>query len=216
MKRPPTYLTAVAIGIIWLFHISGLLGIFMGFESWFIPKTPVNLLINGILFLMAFPVRNRWSLLLFLIFAFAGMAAEWIGVHTGWLFGEYAYGDNLGPKLYAVPLLIGLNWAVLGMICGAISKRVTDRPLLGILLGACLMTGLDMAMEPVAPLFDFWSFSSEFAPLKNYICWFGLSFGMQWAYWASGIEGNFRFSLNLLLAQLVFFVPLSLRELLWA
>lgn len=212
---PPKYLTSLAIGIVWLFHLSGLLGILLGYESWFIPKTPYNLLLNGILFMLVFPVRTAPVLLLFLAFAGVGMAAEWIGIHTGFLFGDYSYGENLGPKFYGVPFLIGLNWAVLGMICGAVATRALAHPIGRILLGAALMTGLDLALEPVAPLFDFWSFTSEYAPLKNYLCWFGLSFLFQWAYQAIGIAGNYKFSLHLLLAQLLFFVPLSVRELLW-
>jgi putative membrane protein len=214
-QRPPKFPTYLAIGIIWLFHLSGLLGILLGYDSWFIQKTPYNLLLNGILFIFVFPVRTTPSILLFLAFAVAGMAAEWIGIHTGFLFGDYSYGANLGPKLYGVPFLIGLNWAVLGMICGAVATRTMTHPMGRIFLGAALMTGLDMALEPVAPLFDFWSFTSEYAPLKNYLCWFGLSFLFQWAYQAISIRGNFKFSLHLLLAQFLFFVPLTVRELLW-
>ncbi|MBC2840033.1 carotenoid biosynthesis protein [Robiginitalea sp. SC105] len=206
--------TLLAIGVVWLFHLSGLLGIFLGYGSWFIPKTPINLLVSGLLFAWVFPVRTGRSFWLFLGFAGTGLAAEWVGVHTGWLFGNYSYGENLGFKAYGVPLLIGLNWAVLGMLSGAIATRTTAYPTTRVLLGAALMTGLDVALEPVAPVFDFWAFDAGSAPLKNYLSWFALSTVFQMAYQASGIRGNFRFSLNLFLAQLLFFATLALREIL--
>ena len=38
--------TNLAIGIVWLFHISAIIGMLIGYESWFLPKTPLNLIIS--------------------------------------------------------------------------------------------------------------------------------------------------------------------------
>lgn len=202
------------IFLIWLFHISGLIGILMGYGDWFIPKTPVNLVLSGLIFIWAFPIRKGVSLYLFLGFALAGMVVEWIGVHTGWLFGTYAYGGNLGPKVYGVPLLIGLNWALLGMASGALSTRWLSGRIGRILVGALIMTLLDLAIEPVAPVFDFWRFEGGHAPLSNYISWFAVAALFQWAYQQWLPKDGYQISLHLLAAQITFFAPLALKELL--
>ena len=201
---------ALSIFIIWLFHLSGLLGILLGYGEWFIPKTPVNLLLSGILFVWVFPIRKGAPLLLFLSFAMAGMVVEWIGVHSGLLFGSYAYGANLGPKWFGVPLLIGLNWALLGMGAGAISSKWVKGRLAGIVLGALLMTLLDMAIEPLAPRYDFWEFEGGHAPLSNYLSWFGIAVLFQWCYQRWKPEDGYFISAHLLMAQFVFFSVLTL------
>ena len=43
-----------------------------------------------------------------------GLAAEAIGWRTGWPFGNYRYGESLGPKLLGVPLVVPLAWAMMG------------------------------------------------------------------------------------------------------
>ncbi|NNK52972.1 MAG: hypothetical protein HKO97_00280, partial [Flavobacteriaceae bacterium] len=44
-----------ALWVIWIFHISALIGISLGFEAWFVAKTPVNLIISSILLFLVFP-----------------------------------------------------------------------------------------------------------------------------------------------------------------
>lgn len=44
-----------------------------------------------------------------------GMGVEWVGVHTHWPFGEYAYSDFFGIHLFSVPVTLGFAWiAVVG------------------------------------------------------------------------------------------------------
>ena len=207
-----SYRLSCAIFLIWLFHLSGLIGILLGHSEWFIPKTPWNLLLSGLLFLWVFPVRSGSSWGLFIGFALAGMVVEWIGVHSGWLFGDYAYGDNLGIKWNGVPLLIGLNWALLGMASGSVASRWAKRRVWRILTGASLMTLLDLAIEPVAPGFDFWEFEGGHAPWTNYAGWFGVALLFQAAYQRWGPENGYPISANLLAAQFAFFLPLALLE----
>lgn len=198
------------IFLIWLFHISGLIGILIGYGDWFIPKTPLNLLLSALLFTWAFPLKKGPSLYLFIGFAIAGMTVEWIGVHSGWLFGQYTYGGNLGVKWYGVPLLIGLNWALLGLASGAVASRWVPGKVLRIFLGALLMTLLDLAIEPLAPIFDFWRFEEGHAPLSNYLSWFGVAALFQWAYQHWKPENGYTISMHLLGAQFLFFTGLCL------
>ena len=39
----------IAIGIIWLFHISGIVGILYGNSQWFVGATPLNLTLSFVL-----------------------------------------------------------------------------------------------------------------------------------------------------------------------
>ena len=76
--------------------------------------TPYLLLGNA--FLVLFPLireRNARVLLWCLTASTCGFLIEATGVRTGVVFGAYSYGTVLGPLLLGVPLLIGLNWALI-------------------------------------------------------------------------------------------------------
>ncbi|MBL7472524.1 carotenoid biosynthesis protein [Robertkochia sediminum] len=197
----------IAIFTVWLFHISALIGsLLFDQTSWFITKTPLNLLLCLFLLVWVFPIRRQKEILLFGTLFLAGMLAEITGVQTGILFGDYAYGENLGPKFYGVPYTIGINWAVLSFITGCIANTWISFPVLRVIGGVALMLLLDVLLEGIAPPFDFWEFSGGDAPLFNYICWGLLALLMQIAYNYLKIKGNYRFSLHLFLAQACFFL----------
>lgn len=195
----------LAIGLVWLFHISGMVGISLGFEDFFLPKTPLNLLLGFLLLIAFFPIKGRTPILLTSIFFIAGMLVEWIGVKYGFLFGEYYYGDNLGPKFQGVPWLIGVNWAVLVVITGALASQWFNNFWIKIIVGAGLMVALDFFMEVSAPVFDFWDFGQQGAPLRNYIAWYVIAAILHFLFQKFKMKGNYQFSLNLFLAQVVFF-----------
>ena len=98
----------LAIGIIWLFQLSAVLGISLGYKDWFIEKTPLNLSLQLFLVFWLFSIKSFRSVLIVCCLFFIGMTAEWLGVNQQLLFGHYDYGENLGIKLFGVPLLIGL------------------------------------------------------------------------------------------------------------
>lgn len=171
----------IAITVLWLFHVSALIGILLGYDQWFVTKTPLNLLLCAMAIVVCIFEHKR------LIAALAiplvlGLVAEWIGVHTGLPFGVYSYGDNLGPKVAGVPLLIGVNWAILTFATAGIASEWATNRWSRAALGAVLMTALDIWMEPVAPLFDFWTFDGGQAPLLNYGGWLLVSFVIQLLY----------------------------------
>lgn len=206
-KAPLTFNSRfVSIAIIWLFHLSSMVGIYLGYFDWFIEKTPINLMLLGILLFFQFPIDTKRKIYLVLLFFSVGMLAEWIGVHYGYIFGNYQYGSNLGPKLDGVPLLIGLNWVILTMSTAAIASRLMKNNLGKIILGAILMVGLDIFIEQVATLLDYWTWEEGSAPFKNYVSWFIISLLLHLSYNKLRIKGNFTFSLHLYAAQLIFFV----------
>ena len=169
-----------SIFAIWLVTISGMIGIWIGYGDWFLPKTPFNLLLGAALLYWNFPIKNVWpGILIWSLVYIIGMSVEMIGVNTGLLFGIYWYGENLGLKFINVPLLIGINWVVLTFLTATIAKRFIRNQWIAPSCGAALMVALDFFIEPVAPVFDFWHWNAGYAPLRNFIDWFLVSLVLQ-------------------------------------
>ena len=197
----------ISIFAIWLVTLSGIIGIYLGHKDWFISKTPLNLILGLLLLYWNFPPKNgmrswiKW-LLVYLI----GISVELIGVNTGLLFGTYHYGENLGTKVFGVPILIGINWVVLTFLTANISKRYIPNKWLAILCGSILMVALDFFIEPTAPIFDFWHWEGGAAPIRNYVDWFVVSFLLQMIVKNDLSEESSSFPMHHLASQFVFFV----------
>ena len=84
----------ISIATIWLFHISGLIGIIYSNSSWFVKATPLNLALSFLLVLINTEISKKTVFLFILCFT-VGMIAEIIGVNKGFIFGEYSYGNAL-------------------------------------------------------------------------------------------------------------------------
>ena len=138
--------------------------------------TPLNLLITNVLlglFHKSWSQRfTIWAGMVFL----AGYFVELAGVQTGLIFGEYAYLDVLGPKVFGIPPLIGLNWLMLVYISGVLCEKIGGSIWLRAALGASLMTALDLIMEPVAIRFEFWTWFDQTPPMQNFIAWWVIAF----------------------------------------
>ncbi len=195
----------ISIFVLWLFQVSAIIGISLGYLDWFISKTPLNLIIMSTLLVMNFPIDNRKKVSIGLLFFVVSFALEWIGVHYGFLFGKYSYGQNLGLKADGVPLLIGINWLLLIFATAAIADKLMKRDFSKIILGASLMVILDFFIETSASVFDFWTWELGYAPFRNYVAWFAISALMHLIYRQSKIKGDFIFSCHLYAAQFVFF-----------
>ncbi|MBM3448367.1 MAG: carotenoid biosynthesis protein [Bacteroidetes bacterium] len=164
--------------IIVIVHFFGLLGI-IWMQDRFLPMSFVSLGICSLILLFSFNEFKWQRFMTFLLAALAGFAIEVVGVKTGLLFGLYAYGENLGPKLFEVPVVIGLNWAALLLISQQVVTHLlhVNKRFYSALLVATLMTMYDFLLELVAPQLDYWSFTHrEYAPLQNFIAWWGVSF----------------------------------------
>lgn len=195
-----------SIFLIWLFPLSAIIGISLGHYDWFISKTPLNLLIVLLLLIINFPINTISKIAATVIFIVSSLLVEWVGVKFGFLFGAYQYGQNLGIKVDGVPLLIGVNWAVLILVTGAIADKFVKPTFLKILLGALLMLLIDIFIEKSAPPFDFWVFELGYAPIRNYVGWFVVSIVLHFVYRLLNTKGDFTFSCHLYVAQLLFFI----------
>ncbi|MDZ7604320.1 MAG: carotenoid biosynthesis protein [Cyclobacteriaceae bacterium] len=196
----------ISVFVIWLVTIVGLLGIWLVHESWFLSKTPFTLMLGAGLLYWNFPVKNGWSsLAIWSLVYLIGIGVEIVGVNTGWLFGEYHYGQNLGPRIFGVPLLIGVNWTILTFLTATICKRYIRQKWLSLLIGALLMVGLDFLIEPTAPIFDFWYWSEGLAPLRNFVDWFVVSLILQVLIQKELHGGNNPYPMHHFATQVVFF-----------
>ena len=131
MKRP------FAIFLIWLFHVSAIIGVTIGHKDWFLSKTPMNLSLSLFLFFWVFSMDSIKKVLLFALFFAMGMFAEWLGVNYQLLFGTYAYGTNFGPQLDGVPWLIGCFWALLAFVSYIIAQKLPFHKYVKLFVGAC-------------------------------------------------------------------------------
>lgn len=194
--------------IIWLFTISGIIGILIGYEDWFLPLTCLNLVIY--LILIIWNAGFNKNLLLFLLIPFSiGMITEFLGVNYGLIFGNYEYGNNLGAKIYGVPWIIGVNWAILVYCSAGLVIKIHKNIFLTSALAAMLMVLLDVVIERVAPKFDFWQFENNIVPIQNYVGWFFTAFLAHILFQKSVKVFHFKISLHIFIAILVFFTTFS-------
>ena len=201
----------ISIALIWLFHVSGILGIIYGNSNWFISFTPLNLTLNFILLLINCKGNKRFISMIILGFLI-GMITEILGVQFGWIFGDYQYGNQLGIKFVGVPLLIGVNWALLTVITGAIAQQFYFNKFMRVFIGLGLMLFLDLLMEPLAPVLDFWVFDGEEAPLQNYLGWAAVAIFLQFGYYFLKVKINGSFEYHLYLLQIIFFSVLLIKH----
>jgi len=191
-------------------HIAGAIGLAIPeSRALFQMLTPFNLLATAAIVFHFEEKKNAGYIILLFVTFLVGFGIEVAGVHTGAVFGEYAYGATLGFKLWEVPLAIGLNWAVLIYTTGLLSDRLKVPKVIRAIIGALLMVVLDYLIEPVAIKFDFWSWSLESIPIKNYIAWFIVSLALHGLYQVLPFSKNNPLAIKLLYIQGLFFLILN-------
>jgi putative membrane protein len=121
-------------------------------------------------------------------------AAELTGTATGWPFGGYAYTGLLGPKISGrVPFAVPLSWFFMGFAAYLLALAILQRrgrggwraPLVSIALGAWLLTGWDLVLDPAMAspslgALRFWTWFEHGPyfgmPLRNLVGWYGTGF----------------------------------------
>ena len=201
----------ISIFIIWLFHLSGILGIIYGNSDWFVSVTPINLTISFILLILNTDLKLKVVLLIFFCFTI-GMLAEILGVNYGLIFGNYKYGEVLGYKVLSVPIIIGVNWCILVLITGAMSNLFFKSYWNKVFCGIFLMLFMDVLIEPIAPILDFWNFEGGIAKFQNYLGWALVSFPMLIVFHKLKPNINNSYSFNLYFLQVLFFTILIIKN----
>jgi putative membrane protein len=102
---------------------------------------------------------------------------EYLGIHTCFPYGCFVYGDMLGAKLRdTVPWTIFVGWTPLIIGIYAIMRKYIQHSWLIVLIGAALLTLVDMVLDPGAVLLGFWMFDAGgwyyHVPWSNFFGWF--------------------------------------------
>ena len=212
--------TAIAI----VFHTIGLVGMLLGNAKYFASLSSLNLLLVFILILLTQQQKNKSFYVFMTAAILIGFGVEVIGVHTGWLFGNYHYTSQMGYAVFNVPLIIGVNWFIVtycsGMSIKAFQNKISAKfpeaslesskkiKFVSVVLdGALLAVLFDWLMEPVAVKLEYWLWEGDI-PFYNYLCWFVISSLLLWIFEKSGFEKRNKFAVNLLLIQSMFFLLL--------
>ncbi|MCP9766952.1 carotenoid biosynthesis protein [Lacihabitans sp. LS3-19] len=169
--------------------------------------------ISAVTFFLIFFQKNKSSSfwIFFTISALVGYLIEVLGVKTGLIFGEYKYLTTLGPKIFEVPPIIGLNWFLMIYCTGSFVLSLNTKSIfLKSLFGALLMTAFDFFAEPVAIAQNMWSWTNNNPPIQNYVAWFAISFVLLYYFNKTTFEKKNKLSTAVFWFQWLFFVSLFL------
>jgi bisanhydrobacterioruberin hydratase len=226
----------VATIIALAFHISGFIAIAVLKSPLFIALTPLNLIICAALIFWTQEVINTAFLVFCLSSYVAGFIAEYIGIHTGLLFGNYTYGEVLGPKWNGVPWIIGLQWMVT-LYCIGISMYMLHQKIASltpkaepaepvnrkafsfsakrwvflstVVDGALLAVLFDYVIEPAATKLGYWKWAENDIPSSNYYSWWFVSILILTAFYFLTFKKQNLFAVHLLLIQFMFFLLIN-------
>lgn len=200
------------IALLAILHLVGVAGLaWTQTRAIFLLLSPIQLLVTLIAVVFLHPKENG-SIWHFLVpAAIIGWTVEAVGVGTGAVFGQYAYGTPLGPGLLGVPLIIGINWATLSY-CVANLASPLPYPVWGRCMATgLLLTGFDALMEPAATRLGLWTWANGFVPGSNYVGWFATGTALAAVYFATLARQGSNHRLNplagpVLIIQLAFFL----------
>ncbi|MFZ6034038.1 MAG: carotenoid biosynthesis protein [Melioribacter sp.] len=162
-----------------IYYIVGVVGFILPFtRGLFTALIPISLLISVYLVILYHNNYNFFSVAGMISVFFLGYIIEVIGVQTGQIFGRYIYGNALGPKLFRVPLIIGINWLILSYASVSLLNQFKIRKPLALFLAPLLMVFYDFFLEQVAGKLDMWYWENLDAPVNNYIAWYIAGFVM--------------------------------------
>jgi putative membrane protein len=191
--------------------------------SWWGPSligklSAINLLMMSVLVIINQEDMSKQIIMTLATLMLIGLTAEWLGVHGGILFGDYYYTGVLGAALWNVPIVIGLNWAIVILGCYTLSSIMLSSSwtpvklktrAFKIMLTALLATVFDYLLEPAAIHLNFWQWKDAEVPLLNYASWFGVSLVAALLLSLRKLTDN-KFAAVLLLTQVIFFIAITL------
>lgn len=129
---------------------------------------------------------TRGILIFFAICLLVGNVSENLGVRIGFPFGGYYFTDVMGPKLFAVPILLGLaylgmayfSWTLARAILGGMRDPLTGPRVVTVpLVAAFIMVAWDLSMDPVwSTIVHAWIWRNGGAyfgvPISNFLGWY--------------------------------------------
>jgi len=203
--------TAFAIKLVVLFHLVGLAGLLIAAaRPLFLQLVPYHLLLMMLVLFYTHDGFNKKFAGFFLFVFIVGFTVEWIGVHTGKLFGNYAYGPTLGLQIDDIPVIMGINWFLLIYATGVTLQYLPIKAIsVRVFAGALLLVLLDLLIEPVAIRLNYWHWVDKAIPLNNYLCWFIISMAFLLVFELLRFRKQSLVAVILLVCQFIFFAALQ-------
>lgn len=192
-----------------IFYAVGIAGMLIPYTfPLFVNLTPFALILSSVAVAFFHSKYTPKAIAVFFTIYFLGYFVEVYGVNTGMIFGEYAYGNGLGTKLFNTPLIIGLNWLMLIYISSSIFETAKINVILKVIFGSAIMLGYDLIIEQIAPDLQMWEFSDNNVPIKNYVAWFVIALAFHALIKIFRVQTRNRLATVILICQVVFFVTL--------
>jgi putative membrane protein len=130
--------------------------------------------------------RARDIIVFFAICLVIGNIFENLGVRTGFPFGHYYFTESMGPKLFAVPVLLGLaylgmaylSWTLARLILGNVRSPVAGFAVVTLpVVAAFIMVAWDFSQDPVwSTILHLWVWQQGGAyfgvPMSNFLGWY--------------------------------------------
>jgi len=133
---------------------------------------------------------NRYGIkgaLVFLgLFLLVGNIFENLGVLTGFPFGHYTFTDAMGPKIFQVPILLGVAYVGMGYLSWTLALLITDERRSSLsgsnvfivpVVASFIMVAWDLSTEPVwSTMARCWTWRDGGAyfgaPVSNFLGWY--------------------------------------------
>jgi uncharacterized membrane protein len=94
-----------------------------------------------------------------LLVAGTAVLVEAIGLATGFPYGEYRYGDVLGPRLLGVPFLVPLAWLMMAWPSWVLAARLARRPVARVAVAAAVFAAWDVVLDPQMVQAGYWTWA---------------------------------------------------------
>lgn len=117
-----------------------------------------------------------------------GFGVEYVGVHTGWPFTEYAYSDVLQPQLAGIPIVVPLAWTMMTWPALLVGRTLIPSParasrptrlLAWAAIGTWALASWDLFLDPQMVAEGYWTWADPDPhlpgvpgiPVANYAGW---------------------------------------------
>jgi uncharacterized membrane protein len=198
------------IRLVWIIFPAGVLWAYLGWFEWLMQHSSGILIAGvtllGLLHIHRIQAAPLWYWVYPLMVFAGGMIAEIAGVATGFIFGDYLYGDTLGFMILGVPIAIGFAWVMMTRFSLNLFSGL--KPLYRVPAAATLATLFDAVMEPAAVKLGFWTWNDGHIPWQNFTAWWILSLAFCYLLLPtqSKTEKASPYILHLFLVQIVYFI----------
>jgi uncharacterized membrane protein len=190
---------------IYLFLLAGALGnVLLQRSTVIIPSTLWIMAVIGLTsWYLSFrlTIQSLGVLCAILALVFLSMAS---GVNAGFPFGDYAFTNLAGPKIWDVPVIIPFAWLAILIPSWIASERVLRYQ--HVVVASLIVVAFDAVLEFAADTMDLWHWRGGAPTELNFISWFGISYvALSLLKKYSSPKESHSIVPHLLFAQLVYF-----------